>query len=174
MGIVMDEPQNLTENELRDINQVTASLLKCNVKEHYEHLKQNIINSNKPHIQYFIRFCDGHIAAMRSDKILPEPLEHDLTPIDLRDGWIKASAITGNVGSYTLRMVRRWGYRDAMLRQLSKISNIGTRGFITLYEHNCLQYSAEVTMRKYFSHMLNERQIARIDEVLAEVGYVIE
>jgi hypothetical protein len=175
----MNEQRNLTEEEKRikreekDIEQVERSLRACRTNEKYINLIDNILRSKKQHIQHYVGVCIGKMASMRNDLLLPDPLPHDLVPIDLREQWVSAAAITGSIGTFTLRMVRRWGYRDAMLRQLATIRNIGTRGFITLQEHGCLQYSAEVTMRKYYSEMLTPRQIARIDKVLDDVGYVI-
>lgn len=175
----MSEQKNLTEEEKRikreekDIEQVERSLLRCRTNENYINLIDNIVRSKKQHIQHYVGVCIGNMASMRNDFLLPEPLPHDHERVNLREQWVSAAAITGSIGTFTLRMVRRWGYRDAMLRQLANINNIGTRGFIILQEHGCLQYSAEVTMRKYYSEMLNPRQIARIDEVLADVGYAI-
>ena len=176
----MVEQRNISEEEKRirreekDVEQVERSLRGCRTDEDYKNLIENILRSKKEHLNAYVNICLGQLAAMRSDLLLPEPFDHDSERVNLRDIWVNAAAITGNIGSYTLRMVRRWGYRDAMLRQLSSIDNIGKRGFVILHQHGCLKYSAEVNMRKYYSDMLSSRQIARIDEVLAEVRYRIE
>ena len=176
----MIEQKNLTEEDKRikreekDIEQVERSLLFCKSGDDYSTLITNIIRSKKPHIAHFVNVCFGQMASLRNDLILPDPLPHDLDPIDLRDGWVKAAAGAGSIGVRTLRMVRRWGYRDAMLRQLATLNRIGTRGFQDLKEHGLLQYSAEVVMRKHFSHLLSKQQITRIDQLLSEAGYVIE
>jgi len=158
------------EIEVEKVRRIVAN---CNTVALLASMATNLQNAKKPHLAGFIIECEQKANLLRNDVLLPPPLPEDLHPVDLRECWLKASAITGKIGSRTLKMVHRHGYLKSMLRQIQSINKIGTLGFIKLKQHNCLQYSAEVLMRKHFSHELNQQQIERIDVVLEEAGYIL-
>lgn len=164
------EKATAEEIEVEKVRRIVAN---CNTVALLASMATNLQNSKKPHLAGFVIECEQKANLLRNDVLLPPPLPEDLHPVDLRECWLKASAITGKIGSHTLQMVRRHGYLKSMLRQIKSLSRIGTLGFITLKQHNCLQYSAEVLMRKHFSHKLSQQQIERIDFVLGQAGYAI-
>lgn len=96
--------------------------------------------------------------------------EQDRDPINLRDLWLEALKVTKQFGLYTRKMLNNRGYLGSYQHQVSKLSKIGTLGFITLREHNALQYSAEYIMYHHFPQLLSDQQTSRIKEVLIEAG----
>lgn len=126
-----------------------------------------------PQLDDLIPLCERRIAEVtasrhvaRNDELLPDPFPHDHERAPLRDYWVQAAAEIGSVGSRTLQMVRRRGYRDTMLKQLKPLKEIGSNRFITLKDHSLIHFSAEYLMRKYYSDMLTEAQKRKIDQVL--------
>ena len=101
---------------------------------------------------------------------LPEPLPQDTERVDLHRMWLKAIAITNKCSLPTINSVKNRGYLNAMLKQIDKIEDIGTGGFDRLNNDGVPEYSAEYLMRKYFSDLLREDQIEKIDKLLNDNG----
>ena len=96
--------------------------------------------------------------------------EQDRDPINLRDLWLEALKVTKQFGLYTRKMLNNRGYLGSYQFQVADLNKIGTLGFITLREHNALQYSAEYIMYHHFPQLLSDQQTSRIKEVLIEAG----
>ena len=165
---------------LRDVGtqeQITARveqiILTCKSPEAFRALARNIASADLAFLDPYIAKCNRNANILMNDALLPDPFEGDHDRVNLRNCWLQASAIKGRIGSHTLQMVRRRGYLGSMLAQLRNVAHIGGLGFVSLQEHNCLQYSAEVLMRQHYSEKLTAEQIERIDAVLADAGYVI-
>ena len=139
-------------------------------------LQEYALRLNKfPELLDLISLCQERILEVtaqeemaRNERLLPEPFPHDHERAPLRDYWVEAAATVGSVGTRTLEMVRRHGFRDAMLRQLANIDDIGDNRFKTLKARNVLHLSAEYLMRTHYADMLTEEQKLKIDDVLSE------
>ena len=105
---------------------------------------------------------------------LPPPSAIDKERVDIELIWKRAVAACNVLSIATLNSVRRHGYRNAMLNQLSDISSIGTGGFQRLLKFSFPEFSAEYVMRKYYSDLLSAAQIARIDQILLDAGVEID
>ena len=139
-------------------------------------LQEFALRLNKfPELLDLISLCQERILEVtaqeemaRNERLLPEPFPHDHERAPLRDYWVEAAATVGSVGTRTLEMVRRHGFRDAMLRQLANIDDIGDNRFKTLKARKVLHLSAEYLMRTHYADMLTEEQKLKIDDVLSE------
>ena len=165
---------------LRDVGtqeQITARvdqiILTCNSPEAFRALASNLASAELDYLEPYIAKCNRNANRLLNDALLPDPSEGDHDRVNLRNCWLEASAIKGRIGNHTLGMVRRRGYLGAMLAQLRNVAHIGGLGFITLRDHNCLRYSAEVLMRQHYTDRLTAEQIERIDAVLTDAGYTI-
>ena len=154
------------EEALRYINKFTH---KSEFNEY-----SNRIKSRYPHLLDLALMCERKGNYVENDNRLPPPMSHDSERVDLRECWLLASEITGRIGPRTLAMVKKYGYRDAMLKQIKNINDIGSNGYIQLKLHNALQYSAEYLLRKHYTDMLTAQQIKKIDNVLAEANINIQ
>ena len=162
-----EEKQQMQRDQaLRYINKFTK---KIEFVEYGDRIKKHY-----PHLLDLALMCERKGNYVDNDSRLPQPLNHDVERVDLKECWLLASEITGRIGPRTLAMVKKHGYRDAMLKQIKNLDDIGSKGFSDLKIHNALEYSAEYILRKYYSDMLNEKQIEKIDIVLKDANIDIK
>ena len=157
----------------------TTAIATINELQSVRDLQDFALRLNKfPELADLIPLCQERILEVtaneemaRNERLLPEPFPHDHERAPLREYWVEAAATVGSVGTRTLQMVRRHGFRDAMLRQLAHIDDIGDNRFKTLKAQNVVHLSAEYLMRTYYADMLTEEQKRQIDVVMSELNF---
>ena len=166
-------PDQQTALQIRNqvqLQRATENFTKLKTAEAILQFAHNISQRGEHLRQLSIEALDKGLT-LKYEPMLPTiTREQDRDPINLRDLWLEALKITGKLGSYTKRMLNNRGYLGSYQHQVSKLSKIGTLGFVILGQHNALQYSAEYIMYHHFPQLLSDQQISRIKEVLTKAG----
>lgn len=167
---MQDQQTALEQRNQRELETATKNFAKLKSAEDILQFAHNISDKGEHLRQLAIEALDKGLTLKYEPMLPPIIKEQDLKPINLRDLWLEALKITGKLGFFTKKMLKNRGYLGSYQHQVCDLDKIGTLGFITLREHNALQYSAEYIMYHHFSHLLSDKQKIRIKEVLAEAG----
>ena len=169
-GRMPDQQTALEERNQKILATARRNFTNLNTAEDILQFAHNISQRGEHLRQLSIEALDKGLTLKYEPMLPPITREQDRDPINLRDLWLEALKITGKLGSYTKRILNNRGYLGSYQHQVSKLSKIGTLGFVILGQHNALQYSAEYIMYHHFPQLLSDQQISRIKEVLTEAG----